>query len=238
MTSESDYAASRTPTGSAPKFEAWGREFFALTAAVVTSGLVLQLVLAARNDEGSFASVAGRIVNTLSFFTIQSNILVAITTAMLAVRLVRTSTAFRVARLAAVIAIAITGVVFHLALSDLHELTDKAAAADWILHTASPILCVVGWLVFGPRGQVTRRVVGLCATFPLLWLGYTLIRGEIVDDRFGRPYYPYPFLDVGDLGYGTVAVNIVIVAALFTVLALLALVVDRRLPRAPGLGDR
>ena len=82
--------------------------------------------------------------------------------------LVRTSTAFQVARLAAVIAIAITGVAFHLALSDLPELTDKAAAADWSLHTASPILCVVGWLDFGPRGQVPRRVVGFCVAFPLL----------------------------------------------------------------------
>ena len=211
------------------------RSFFGVTSALVTYGLVLQLVLAAGNDAGRFTSVAGRIVNTLSFFTVQSNILVAVTTGLLAVRLARTSTLFRVLRLTAVIGITITGVVFHLALANLQELSDKEAAADWVLHTASPILCVAGWLLFGPRGQVSRRVAGLCVTFPLAWLAYTLIRGELVDDRFGHPYYPYPFLDVAQLGYGPVVVAIALVAALFGVLALLALALDRRLLRVRSL---
>lgn len=211
------------------------RWFFGVTSALVTYGLVLQLVLAAGNDAGRFTSVAGRIVNTLSFFTVQSNILVAVTTGLLAVRLARTSTLFRVLRLTAVIGITITGVVFHLALANLQELSDKEAAADWVLHTASPILCVAGWLLFGPRGQVSRRVAGLCVTFPLAWLAYTLIRGELVDDRFGHPYYPYPFLDVAQLGYGPVVVAIALVAALFGVLALLALALDRRLLRVRSL---
>lgn len=211
------------------------RWFFGVTSALVTYGLVLQLVLAAGNDAGRFTSVAGRIVNTLSFFTVQSNILVAVTTGLLAVRLARSSTLFRVLRLTAVIGITITGVVFHLALANLQELSDKEAAADWVLHTASPILCVAGWLLFGPRGQVSRRVAGLCVTFPLAWLAYTLIRGELVDDRFGHPYYPYPFLDVAQLGYGPVVVAIALVAALFGVLALLALALDRRLLRVRSL---
>ena len=165
------------------------------------------------------------------FFTVQSNILVAITTGMLAVRLTRSSTTFRVLRLTALIAITITGIVYHLALAGLQEMSDKEATADWVLHTASPILCLVGWLMFGPRGQVTRRVAGLCVTFPLAWLAYTLIRGELVDDRFGHPFYPYPFLDVAELGYGNVAVSIALIAALFAVLALLGRVLDRRLSR-------
>ena len=231
MTDEPNLApvVARTPAPSTRS--TWARGFFAATSGLVTYGLVLQLVLAANNDAGSFGSVPGRIVNTLSFFTVQSNILVAITTGMLAVRLTRSSTTFRVLRLTALIAIIITGIVYHLALAGLQELSDKEAAADWVLHTASPILCLVGWLVFGPRGQVTRRVAGLSVTFPLAWLAYTLIRGELVDDRFGHPFYPYPFLDVAELGYGKVAVSIALVAALFTVLALLGRVLDRRLSR-------
>ncbi|MGV8976807.1 MAG: Pr6Pr family membrane protein [Cellulomonas sp.] len=225
-----------TSSASAVRTKAgWARMVFGATAALVTFGLILQLVLAANNDVGRFTSVPGRIVNTLSFFTIESNILVAVTTGLLAVRLTRPSTLFRVLRLTAVIAIAITGVVFHLALANLQELSDNEALADWILHTASPILCVVGWLVLGPRGQVTRRVAGLCVTFPLVWLAYTLIRGELVDDRFGRPFYPYPFLDVAELGYARVLVNIALVAVLFGVLAWLALTLDRRLARVRAL---
>lgn len=133
-------------------------------------------------------------------------------------------------RLTAVIAIAITGVVFHLSLKGPTELTGKAVTADWILHTASPILGVLGWALFGPRGRVTRKIVQFSVVFPLLWLAYTLVRGALVEDRTGRPFYPYPFLDVVDHGYALVFVNIALVAVLFFVLALGALAADKRLP--------
>ena len=210
--------------------ERTARIFFGLTSAVVTFGLGLQIVLAVRNDEGLFTSGFGRLVNTLSYFTVQSNILVALTTGLLAVRVLRSSTLFRVLRLAGLVGIAITGVVFHLALRDLQELAGKEALADFLLHTASPVLCVLGWLVFGPRAQISRRLVGLSVLFPVLWLAYTLIRGPLVQTRFGRDYYPYPFLDVVDHGYGTVVVNIVLVAVLFALIAGGALLLDRHLP--------
>jgi hypothetical protein len=139
--------------------ERLARWAFGLTSALVTYGLVLQLVLAITNEAGLFATPGARLVNTLSYFTVQSNILVAVTTGLLAVRLHRPSLVFRVLRLSGLVAISITGVVFHLALADLQELTDKEAAADWVLHTASPLLCVAGWLVFGPRRQLDARVV-------------------------------------------------------------------------------
>jgi hypothetical protein len=137
------------------------RTFFGVTSALVTAGLVLQVVLAVRNDEGLFESGFGRLVNTLSYFTVQSNILVAVTTGLLAAQLFRSSTLFRVLRIAGLVGIAITGVVFHLALSGLQELGGKEALADFLLHTASPILCVLGWLLFGPRGEITRRLVAV-----------------------------------------------------------------------------
>ena len=36
-----------------------------------------------------------------------------------------------------------------------------------------------------------------------LWTGYTLVRGALVD------WYPYPFLDPANGGYGTVAAYVV-----------------------------
>jgi hypothetical protein len=210
-----------------PRLARW---CFGLTSALVSFGILLQLEVAATNDNGYFESVPARIVNVLSYFTVQSNILVALTTGLLAIRLDRRATWFRALRLSAVIAITITGIVFHLALKDLTELTGKAVTADWILHTASPILGLGGWILFGPRGWVNRRIVGLAVVFPVLWLGYTLIRGALVEDRAGRNFYPYPFLDVVEHGYAVVLLNVLLVAALFFALALGALAADRRLP--------
>lgn len=178
--------------------------FFAITSALVSGGLVLQVVLAATNDSGACEGVPARLVNTFSFFTIQSNIIVAVTTGMLAAGLNRSSTLFQTFRLVGLVAITITGVVFHIAIASLHELTGKEALADFVFHTLSPIVTVLGWLAFGPRRQTTSRVVRLSVIFPVCWLVYTLIRGAFVTDRFGNDYYPYEFLNVQQHGYASV----------------------------------
>ncbi len=145
------------------------RVLLGVTSALVTAGLALQLVLTvtAAPGAGFFESTPARVWNFFSFFTVQSNILVAITTGLLSRDLHRSSTIFRVLRLDAVLCIAVTGVVFHLALASLQELTGWDLVADTILHTLSPILAVVGWLVAGPRGQLTGRIVRLSILAPV-----------------------------------------------------------------------
>lgn len=202
------------------------RVWFGLTAAVALAGLVIQLVVTARATGGQFPTTAARIANLFCFFTIQSNVLVALTSALLAVRLDRPATRFRVLRADTVLAIAVTGVVYHVALAGLHELTGFAAVADFLLHTATPVLTVLGWLLLGPRGSFTARTIPLAVIFPVAWLVFTLIRGPIVD------FYPYPFVDVVALGLPRVLLNCAIVAVLFLALAGGGALLDRRLPRA------
>ena len=208
------------------------RAFFGVTSLIVTFALVLQLFLSVTRgaDEGSFTATPDRIINFFSFFTVLSNVAVALTTGLLAVRLHRPSTLFRALRLDALVGIAVTGVVFHLALAQLQELTRWDALADTLLHTVSPILAVVGWLLFGPRGKLTPRIVLLAVIAPVVWIVYTLVRGAFVVDRFGSHYYPYPFMNVGVHGYPVVLLNVSLVALLFLAISFGALALDRRLP--------
>jgi hypothetical protein len=62
-----------------------------------------------------------------------------------------------------------------------------------------------------------RAWYGLCIL-------YTLVSGEIAD------WYPYPFTDVNEHGYPVVLLNGLGVVALFVVLSLGALWLDRKLP--------
>jgi hypothetical protein len=196
------------------------RVWFGGTALVVLVGLTVQLCVTAGATSGHFASVGGRVINLFCFFTIQSNVLVGVTCLLLAVRPVQTSTLFRVLRLDGIVAITVTFIVFRVALAGLHELTGAAAFADFMLHVATPVLAVLGWLLFGPRQPGGPRLVALAAIFPLAYLLLTLIRGPIVD------YYPYPFLDVGIHGYGRVLINSVIVGVLFVGLTAAVVAVD------------
>ena len=205
---------------------AWARGWFGLTGLVVLAGLCVQLWDTARLTTGHFATPFTRTLNVFFFFTIESNILLMVTCLLLAWRLTGWGTTFAVFRLAGVVGITITGIVYYAVLKDLLDLHGAAYVSDLILHTVSPLMAVAGWLVLGPRRLTSAKVAGLVVIYPVLYLAVTLLRGPVVS------WYPYPFLDVITHGYRTVAVNAVVVAALVLAVAFGTVWLDRRLVRA------
>jgi hypothetical protein len=217
----------------------WARVWFGATAACALAGIVISAFNAANftGPERHFHTAAGRFFNTFAFFTIQSNLLIGFSALLLAIRLERSSTAFAVVRLTGMVAILVTGIVFHAALAQLLNLSGWARLGNDLVHTIVPVMAVIGWLTAGPRGLVSTRVVWLSLIFPICWLAFTLIRGAVIG------WYPYPFIDVGQIGYGRAAVNCVWVALLLLGLAAGAKALDRRLggsraPLANRLGPR
>jgi hypothetical protein len=201
------------------------RWWFGLTAFAVGFGIVVQLFVSANADTGFFDTSLARTLNVFVFFTILSNLIVGSTSLLLAINTHRSSTGFSVFRLTGVVSIAITGLVFHAVLKDLLDLESWALVADNTLHTVVPVLAVVVWIAYGPRGLVSGRIVWLSVLYPVAWLAFTLIRGEIVG------FYPYPFVDVGALGYPRVLANCVWVAVLYLAVAAGARALDRWLTR-------
>jgi hypothetical protein len=186
-----------------------GRWWFAVTAVAVFAGVVIQVEVAANATARFFDRPIERALNVFAFFTIQSNLIVGVTSLLLALNPDRRSTVFRVARLTGLVAITITFIVFHVALAHLFEFERWALVADRILHGIVPILAVVGWLMYGPRGHTSRRILWWSLAFPVAWCAFTLIRGALIG------WYPYPFIDVERLGYARVAVNCVWIAVLY-----------------------
>ena len=139
-----------------------------MTAAAVFAGVLIQVLVSAGNEEGLFPTAAGRVFNVFCYFTIQSNLVVGVTSLMLALRPERDSELFRVFRLTGLVAITVTFIVFHVALSHLVDLEGWAKVADQILHTVVPVLAVATWLAFGPRGLVDRGTALLALVPPLL----------------------------------------------------------------------
>ena len=190
---------------------------------------MISAITAANNVHGRFHPAAARAANAFVFFTIQSNLLVALAALLLALRLSRPSTAFAVLRLSGLVAITVTGIVFHVALAQTLDLKSWDAVGNELVHTVVPVMALVGWLLIGPRSLVSRRIAWLSLIFPVWWLALTVIRGAIAH------WYPYPFVDVTQLGYSRVAVNCVWVAVLFLGLAAGTTVLDRRLTPSGAL---
>lgn len=207
----------------------WARPWFALTAACVLAGIVIQIPVTATSSTAFGGSGLNQVFNMLAYFTIDSNIVVGITCLLLALNLNRTSAVFAAFRLIGLVAITVTFVVFHVALSRLLDLDSWAQAANQLQHTVVPILTIVGWLAFGPRGLTSARTVQLTVLFPLAYMLFTVIRGPLSSD-----FYPYPFADVHALGYARVIVNALWISVLFIGVAAGAAWFDRRLRAAPN----
>jgi hypothetical protein len=208
----------------------WARPWFAVTALCVVAGVALSVYTAVQTP-GRFPTGVERGFNTLAFFTVESNLIVGATTGLLAWRLDRPSTVFRTFRLIGLVAITVTGVVYHVALASIFDLDGIHQLGNQLVHTVVPLLTVLGWLIFGPRGQTSRRVAWLSLLYPLCWLAFTLIRGAVIH------WYPYPFIDVAVIGYGKAILNAFWVSLLLLGLAAGATALDSRLgPRGPS-GD-
>jgi hypothetical protein len=165
--------------------------------------------------------------NFWSFFTIQSNIMaVAALFLLVAVPRARRTAVFDGARGAAVLSIAITGVVFALLLSGMQE--DLQTATSWVdvvVHKLMPVVVLADWLIDPPRHRLPWWTVLAWLAYPFAWLVYTLVRGEIVD------WYPYPFVDVSELGYGGVLARSVGLTVAFAAAAALLLWLGNRRAR-------
>lgn len=115
------------------------RIWFASTAVAVLAGLVIQVLVVATATRSHWGSVPARIFNVFCYFTIESNVILGVTCLLLAIRLDRRSQTFAAFRLLGVVAIAITGLVYHAAIAHLVEFHGWALAADQLTHTVAPL---------------------------------------------------------------------------------------------------
>lgn len=211
------------------------RLFHLLTFLVAAFALILQLVLVVQGhrvlDEHNRPDAATRLVRYCSYLTIWANALVAWMAGTLAFGRDRDTRLWRALRADAVVLIALAGVVHFFFLRPLLDLHGWDLVADRTLHMVVPALGVAGWLAFGPRGRVATSDVGPFLALPVFWLLYTLVRGEIVE------WYPYPFIDVNEHGYGVVLLNAAGISALMLAFAWAVVVLDRRLTGDPDHGN-
>ncbi|MGP7818600.1 Pr6Pr family membrane protein [Niallia sp. 01092] len=142
-------------------------------------------------------------VNFFSYFTIESNILVA--------TILGLSCFFHtkygrfeqlgVLRGAATVYIVTTGFIYFLLLRGLEEsLQTPIPWVNVVLHYIMPIGALLDWIMNPPIKRITWANTLSWLLFPLVYVLYSLVRGPFVD------WYPYPFLDPRVGGYGKVAV--------------------------------
>jgi hypothetical protein len=171
------------------------------------------------------AGIFGRLTDSFSYFTIWSNLVVAIVLFLLYRNPDRNSFRFKVLRLDSLLMITITGAVYHILIRPYFPPVSWNVYSDVFLHTITPIVTVLIWILVGPRNWISIKIVFYSLLVPIIWLGYTLIRGVIIDK------YPYDFLDVITLGYLTVLITVVILVTVGLLIAFGYLLLEKLLSR-------
>ena len=193
------------------------RSIYVITAATAWAALLLQLYLIIGKMTSEGATVLGAIWRFLGFFTILSNIAVAlVATAMIFTK------PSAVARLATVSAIAFVGIVYSVALRATWQPTGWQAVADHMLHDATPVLFAVAWLS-SEHGILHWRDAAWAIVAPVAYCIYALIRGA------GDGWYAYWFLDPTRLDATRMVASIAALSASFIILALVFIAIDKKL---------
>ncbi len=191
------------------------RGWHGVIAVLVAVSVVTQLVLVLRDD----ASV----VNLFSYFTIQSNLLTMAAAALVAVDPERDEPWFQVLRLAALVGITVTGIVYATVLAGALDLSGLRLVLDVVFHYVVPWASVAGFVLLAPRTPLGPGSWWFLV-WPVAWLAYTLVRAQLTDAGFAisdteTGPVPYDFLDVDRHGAASVAVVSVAITLLAVLLA-------------------
>ncbi len=186
-----------------------------------------------RTRRTTTAGALPRLFDTFSYFTIWSNVVVAISATLLWRLPWRDTALRRLLRMDALLMITVTAIVYRVLLAPTTDVVGLGNVTDPILHVITPAVTVIVWLVWGPRGWVSVRMIPAALVVPVLWIGWMLLRGAISQK------YPYGFVNVGDYGYAAVSKTLVMILVFGLIVATIYWGIDRVLcSRAKRQADR
>jgi hypothetical protein len=177
------------------------KTYLALMALAGWFALIAQFYI---NITGGFTTAAEVIVRYFSYFTITTNLLVAITCTTLLINPVLDSSYFfsRQGVLAAVtVYILIVGIIYNVILRSLWNPQGLQWMVDELLHSAIPLLFFGFWIIFAPKDELLWKDIWSWLIYPFVYLLFILIRGNISN------FYPYPFINVRVLGLNKFLAN-------------------------------
>ncbi len=163
-------------------------------------------------------SIPETIIRFFSFFTILTNILVALCFTFL---LLKPNTKWGIffskpATLTAItLYIAVVGIIYNVILRFLWSPQGLQLIVDELLHSVIPVWFILYWCLFVPKQTLQWKNILPWLIYPALYCIYALIRGAI------SGFYPYPFIDVDALGYTKVIYNIAGMLMAFIVIAII-----------------
>jgi len=187
--------------------------------------LLSQLYLIIQNR---VVTVVETIIRYFSFFTILTNLIVAICiTVLLMNQSSKLGNWFSKPKTLTAITVYITivGVVYNAILRFLWQPQGLQFITDELLHTVIPLLFILYWFLFVPKNGLEYKQFLPWLIYPLIYILYTAVHGAITG------FYPYPFVNVAELGYPRVLINTAGLLVAFSGLSLFLIAIAKYMSR-------
>ncbi|WP_439484021.1 Pr6Pr family membrane protein [Cyclobacterium plantarum] len=171
-------------------------------AALVWFAVAAQFFLMLQNRTTDIGST---IIRFFSFFTILTNTLVALYFTVMAWKKNKKNTDHffsQPGRLTAItVYIMVVGLVYQLVLRGIWNPEGLQWLVDELLHSINPLLVLAFWIYSENKKKLHWRMLPYWLIYPALYITIILILGGITG------FYPYPFVNVEELGIGKVVLN-------------------------------
>lgn len=190
----------------------------AATGMLALASLALQTTINLESDGSPLVSFA----LLLRFFTIWSNLAAGLILLWVAAgKTVSERVLFALAT-----ALSIVALVYHALLAMDHH----PVGLDWwtnlAFHTVVPAATIGWWIAWSDRAQLTWRSLPLVTPAPVAYTIFALLYGA------ASGFYPYFFLDLPNLGWVQLLLNVAGLALFFVAMGAILLGLRRLLPSA------
>jgi hypothetical protein len=129
----------------------------------------------------------------------------------------------------------ITGLVSYLILDPSppgEEVVALGLTKAEIVHRLTPIATTLHFVLMVPHRRLRVRTAAWWLLYPVAYCAFSTVRGVLSPGSD----YPYGFVDVSEIGYGGLLLNVLVYGVGFFVLGLVVVGADRLLPARALLG--
>ncbi|MBN2616333.1 MAG: Pr6Pr family membrane protein [Bacteroidales bacterium] len=206
--------------------ESRARKYYAFFGSLIAwVAVITQFVLLMQNTK---VAEAETVIRFFSYFTILTNLLVAsyFTAVFIGCPFQRIFPYRRAGFLTATtLYITVVSLVYQIVLRPLWSPKGLQFVVDETLHSVVPIMTIIFWALYEKKKKVRWSQIPGWLIYPLAYFFYIMIRGGF------SGFYPYPFVNVDQLGMDKVLLNAVFLLILFALLGALYISIGKAIAR-------
>lgn len=183
--------------------------------------IIAQFVLMLQNRQ---TDIPEMIIRYFSFFTILTNILVALyfTTSVFKLQVIPFKLFHSTGSITAITAfILIVGLVYQVVLRKTWQPTGLQRMVDELLHSVIPLYVLIYWFFKLNKNDLLIKPILKWLLYPILYLLFILLRGN------NSGFYPYPFVNVPKIGLEKALVNSAATLLLAIILLIVLILIGR-----------